>query len=276
MKNQQAHGDLTADQHRFWDENGFLILRGALNSEEVNLVNATVDRQWEAREKNQHVVDILSGPDQFKSFRMHEVETKHKAEVYKLNNLFYTHESIREVALNPVIAGALNSILNGEGLICNSLNFERGSQQPFHLDTWFMPPPVEDNMVAANIALEPMDPQNGPFIYYPGSHKIPYWAFSHGGTSYVDSELNNCLEYMNCELEKRGLTAETFACEAGDVFLWHARLFHGGSPILDRSRTRKSLVVHYWRKGDVDPAKVIEDKAGAHISQTLRGEFVPA
>lgn len=222
------------------------------------------------------MVDILSGEDEHKSYRMHEAKPEHKAEVYKLNNLFYTHGGIRKVALSPVISEAVKSLLDGEGMICNSLNFERGSQQPFHLDTWFMPPYVEDKMVAANIALEPMDEDNGPFTYYPGSHKIPYWTFSHGGTSSVEIELPRCLEYMEDEIAKRGLKAETFACEAGDVFLWHARLFHGGSPIRDRSRTRKSLVVHYWRKGDVERSRVKEDAAGAHLAQTLRGEFVSA
>ena len=34
----------------------------------------------------------------------------------------------------------------------------------------------------------------------------------------------------------------------GDVLIWSADLAHGGSPVTDRSLTRKSLVGHYCPK----------------------------
>jgi hypothetical protein len=58
-------------------------------------------------------------------------------------------------------------------MICNSLNFERGSQQPFHIDTWYMPPPVEGRMVVASIAVDDVDADNGPMAYYPGRPPDP-------------------------------------------------------------------------------------------------------
>jgi hypothetical protein len=42
-----------------------------------------------------------------------------------------------------------------------------------------------------------------------------------------------------------------FRGKSGDVFLWHAQLLHGGRPIRDMAKTRSSLVVHYWRAGDL-------------------------
>ena len=38
---------------------------------------------------------------------------------------------------------------------------------------------------------------------------------------------------------------------AGDVFLWHEQLLHGGTEIADMQRTRKSLVTHYWTKSSM-------------------------
>jgi len=264
---------LSDEQYRFWDDNGYLVLKGALDPDQVREILAMVDAEWTEREGNDHLVDILSGEDAWKSFQLNEARPEHRREVYKLNNLFLRRERLRRIALAPVIKDALHGILGGEPLICNSLNFERGSQQPFHLDTWYMPPPVEGMMVAANIALEPMTPDNGPFIYYPGSHKIPVWRFSHGLLNIIEDEREACEAYLNAEVERRGLKAETFSCEAGDVFLWHAQLYHGGSPIRDMSQTRNSLVIHYWRSQDLPAEMVRTDASGDYLAHTLRGEI---
>ena len=34
------------------------------------------------------------------------------------------------------------------------------------------------------------------------------------------------------------------------MFIWHSDLVHGGSPIADDSRTRASLVCHYFGEAD--------------------------
>jgi ectoine hydroxylase-related dioxygenase (phytanoyl-CoA dioxygenase family) len=56
----------------------------------------------------------------------------------------------------------LRQLLEAEPLVCNSLNFERGSRQEYHIDTWYMPPPVDNRMVAAWFALDDVDATNGP------------------------------------------------------------------------------------------------------------------
>src|SRR5690606_20373204 len=41
-------------------------------------------------------------------------------------------------------------------------------------------------------------------------------------------------------------------------FLWHAYLLHGGAPVIDPKRTRRSLICHYWVESDCR-------RAGAHL-----------
>ena len=36
-----------------------------------------------------------------------------------------------------------------------------------------------------------------------------------------------------------------FTCRRGDAFIWHGGLVHGGTPIDDAAKTRRSFVVHY-------------------------------
>jgi hypothetical protein len=35
------------------------------------------------------------------------------------------------------------------------------------------------------------------------------------------------------------------------MMIWHANLFHGGEPHLDKSKTRKSVVFHYFDENSI-------------------------
>jgi phytanoyl-CoA hydroxylase len=267
-------GPLTPEQLSFWEANGFLVLRGLMSPAEVARVRAVVDDEWSRREGNDHLVDVLSGRHAHQAFRMSEIPEGSRREVYKLNNLFARRPEIRQVALSERLRPVLAQLLEGEPLICNSLNFERGSQQPFHIDTWYMPPPVDNRMVVASIALDDVGADNGPLVYYPGSHKIPGYRFSTGRLNEVPAEMPQCDAYLQHEIAKRGLKVEQFGGKSGDVFLWHAQLLHGGSAIRDMSKTRATLVVHYWRAGDLPASQVRVDPAsGSYLGHTLRGEI---
>ena len=106
-------------------------------------------------------------------------------------------------------------------------------------------------LAASWIALEDGSPDSGPLRYYAGSHKIPPFLFSTGAITAVDAEMPRYYEYMQRELERRGIKAETFVPKIGDVFIWHSQLYHGGEPIKNPALTRRSLVTHYWRAQDV-------------------------
>ena len=265
---------LSAEQRAEWERDGFVVLRGCLSPDEVARVRRVVDDEWARREGNDHEVDVLSGPNAWRTFKMSDVPEGSRGEAYKLNNLFARRDEIRSVALNPRLRQAFTELLGGEPLICNSLNFERGSQQPFHIDTWYMPPPVDDMMVAASIAIDDVDADNGPMAYYPGSHKIPPYRFSTGRLNEVPAEMPACLAYLQKEIAARGLEEVEFRGKSGDVFVWHAQLLHAGRPIRDMSKTRSSLVVHYWRAQDLPASQVRRDAASrAYLGHTLRGEI---
>ena len=62
-------------------------------------------------------------------------------------------------------------------------------------------------------------------------------------------------KYLAAETAKLGLKPITFCGEKGDVFIWHAQLYHGGSEILDPKQSRKSIVSHFWRCKDMPQEK---------------------
>ena len=143
------------------------------------------------------------------------------------------------------------SATGGDPTACYSLNFERGSQQPFHLDTLYMPGPTPDSMLAAWFCLEDVHTEAGPLLYYPRSHLIPRYLFSPGDTYAVHEEMHLFEAYVEGEVRKRALQPVEFLPKAGDILIWHEQLYHGGAAIRDPKRTRKSMVVHYWRSSDL-------------------------
>jgi phytanoyl-CoA hydroxylase len=279
---------LTHAERNHWKEEGYLVLKSFFSLSEVEAVNSLIDRRMENPETfgQATLVDAIAGPYVGKRFRAVEAPRQVFEVPIKINDLFIDEPEVRRLALNDRLSIILSELLGGAPMICNSLNFIRGSQQPAHCDSWFMPPPsrfatkhlkalslrigpvkvllnrgfeflksrelpASDRLVVSSICLEDVHPDAGPLTYYPGSHRIPSYRFSHGGVHAVTEELPACNEYMEQQIRQAGLTKEEFTGRAGDVFLWHGQLLHGGSAIREFTRTRKTLVTHYWRARDI-------------------------
>ncbi len=251
------HATLTPDQQKFWNENGFLILRELIPKKLVSEVNSEVEATIKNRRRIPNVkVDCLEGTLAGQRIPIADAPDEVFAGSFKLNDLYLESKIVRRVNLSDQLVPVLADLLNGDPIVINSLNFMWGSQQPPHFDTWYMPPPVPNKMAVSFICLEDIDRDSGPIFYYPGSQNIPPYHFSHGGIHAVEAEMNACRAYIGDEITRRGLQKTAFLGSAGDVFIWHAQLLHGGLPILDKTRTRKSLVTHYWRMKDLPSESV--------------------
>ena len=244
---------LTPGQWAFWDDNGYLVLPKHFTPEQMQAVLDEVQHFWDRsrHETMKTVVDIYIATARERRVRLHDAPDDARNQPYKLNDLFLESTVVQNVVLEDTLARIVAELVEGEPLCCNSLNFEYGSQQLYHTDSIFMTPPHELHLAASWIALEDCHPDAGPLRYYPGSHKIKPFVFSTGSLHFVDSEMGKYREYMERELERLKLKEEVFCAKTGDVFIWHSQLFHGGSPINDSSRTRKSLVTHYFRAQDL-------------------------
>ena len=175
---------------------------------------------------------------------------------------------MRDLALAPKITRALTKLLGEAPCICNSLIFERGSQQNLHVDTYYMPPPEGNRLIATSICLEDVHPEAGPVQYVRGSHKLRPYRNPEGGRhvrsqfDQVDADLQ-----MDEKLAAHDQSPEPFLGNAGDVLIWHEELVHGGSPIIDMARTRMSLVTHYWGHSCVDAEKRLKHQEGWYLQR---------
>lgn len=254
---------LSEQQRQDWDNDGYLLLKGFYSAERIGQINALIDRLWKQRRSlgPEYVIDIfVESPDERRVY-FADAPKNARQKPYKLNDLYLSQSDVRDLIVGQELAPILQELLQGTPMVCNTLNFEFGSQQDYHFDTFYMPSPTPNKMVASWIALEDTTMDNGPLSYYPGSHKIPPYHFSSGSTIIVNDEMPKFRDYVYGEIKERGLKPATLLANKGDVLIWHSQLFHGGSKIVDPTMTRKSLVTHYFTNEDfpdLTPPKVCD------------------
>jgi phytanoyl-CoA hydroxylase len=248
-----AAAGLTKQERASWEERGFLVLRSFFSDEEIEPVNEQIARLWENRAgvEDPITVDYLLNTTRAGHGLLRDAPEDARDAPYKLNNLYQWSPEVRALSCNARLAAVLTDLLDGPPLAFNTLNFERGSQQGDHFDTYFMPAPVTNKMLATWIALEDIEPVTGPLRYYPGSHLVAPYRFSHGFIWSADAEMPAAESYNDDAIRSRFAT-ETFVPRKGDVLIWHSQLLHAGEPIEDLSLTRRSLVTHYFRATDFE------------------------
>jgi hypothetical protein len=158
-----------------------------------------------------------------------------------------------------------------------TINFVNGTQQAIHSDVpHFDTLPTRGLMAAAWLALEDIHPHSGPLVVYPGSHRIGLWdqaqlgivpdlpdsrvpkpdGHSHAPPPTAGQERNkskSAYEVYTATLRQviaaRGLRAQILSgVRRGDIVIWASSLLHGGSPVINASRTRLSQVTHFFFK----------------------------
>ncbi|ACE85407.1 phytanoyl-CoA dioxygenase family protein [Cellvibrio japonicus] len=261
---------LSDEQMDSWSRNGFLVLKGFFTPQDINVFEDEVAQliQERAQAAGEVVIDVLDGPLTGKRIKLRDAPQEAIDHTHKINDLYLVSDNCRSLNLHHRLVAVLNDVLGAVPVVVNSLSFTKGSQQPHHFDTYYMPPPVEGRMVVSSICLEKQTLEAGPLSYYPGSHLIPPYRFSHGGLAAVNDELPDARRYIQAQLAERGLTPDIFVGDIGDVFIWHGQLYHGGSAIADHNRTRRTLVTHYWASEDLPIWRQVKlNTGGAYLSR---------
>lgn len=153
----------------------------------------------------------------------------------------------------PELLDLLSFIMGKQVIPFQTINFIQGSEQRAHSDSIHMTTHPLGYLIACWVALEPIHSGNGPLIYYPGSHRLPYVLsadYQSGNTAFTigansNKQYEDAIEKL---IEQEELKPEIFTADPGDMLIWHANLLHGGSGITKGGVTRKSLVAHYYTK----------------------------
>ncbi|MGH8183968.1 MAG: phytanoyl-CoA dioxygenase family protein [Rhodanobacteraceae bacterium] len=238
----------STDSVAAWEAHGVLALPRLYADAEVDAVLTDYRALWQAGRAHVTVDDM----DAVRRMRLREVSADaRKSHRFKVNDLYLEQASVRGLALSDRLVPLLSRLLGGERpALCNSLSLEYGTEQTDHVDSLYMTPRTPTHLVAAWVALEDCPPESGLLRYWPGSHRIEPYVFSNGGRHFIPAEMDAWNDYMQAQLRERGLRSELYQPRKGDVFIWNAQLLHGGSPIADRGRTRRSIVFHYFSESD--------------------------
>lgn len=214
-----------------FDENGYAILRSFLSTEDVDAINEEI-----AFLLQQKKIRFTNGN--------------------KLMFAIHSSALLRGVGNNAELKEVLAALLGGEPLLFQSINFLTGSQQRTHSDSIHMTTYPLGGLLGVWFALEDITHENGPLHYYPESHKLPYYLnadFQNEGNRWFlgDKPYTVYEDMIRQKIAEQHLSKQTFLANKGDVLIWHANLFHGGEPHLNKEKTRKSMVLHYFKKGAV-------------------------
>ena len=169
----------------------------------------------------------------------------------RVQDLWMHSDPVKQVASSPVIIDTLKMLYGRDAIPFQTLNFPVGSQQRAHSDTIHFSSLPARFMCGVWVALEDISEEQGPVFYYPGSHKLPEYDFSHFKVSVEDT---NYYDYPSYEdfIEKivttSGYPKKLFEAKKGDALIWSSNIIHGGSPVLKEKSTRYSQVTHYYFK----------------------------
>lgn len=154
-------------------------------------------------------------------------------------------DAVRKIATNQYVLDLLQALYGRRPIPFQTLNFPVGTEQHFHSDSIHFSSFPERFMCGVWVPLEDIDDDNGPLVYYPGSHRLPIYTHEHLGT-YAPAQQEIYEPVWAALVESLGLEPETFVTKKGQCLIWAANLLHGGAPHRDKSRTRHSQVSHYY------------------------------
>lgn len=176
---------------------------------------------------------------------------------------------VKAIATAPRVLALLRELYGRRPLPFQTLNFRVGSEQQPHSDTIHFNSKPAGFMCGVWVALEDIDMDNGPVVYYPGSHRWKELALpdvdafagvkagpwerikAHLKAPFRDTNADYAIyeRMIRDRVERSGVQPVYATIRKGQAFLWAANLIHGGSPQRDRSRTRASQVTHYFFEG---------------------------
>ncbi|WP_287279543.1 MULTISPECIES: phytanoyl-CoA dioxygenase family protein [unclassified Okeania] len=169
----------------------------------------------------------------------------------RIQDAWTFNQDVKKIATSPKIINLLKILYQREPIPFQTLNFKFGTQQSTHSDSIHFSSMPARFMCGVWVALEDIDANNGPLHYYPGSHKLPIFDLNDLGItgSYQNKPYDVYPiyeEFLQSLIEHNGLKKVELYVKKGQALIWAANLLHGGSPVLDKNRTRYSQVTHYY------------------------------
>ena len=231
---------------RFFRENGYVCLPGAIPHALIDNVLRDVERAWDARPS--HLMVQSSSLGSPTALRQVEQTDGFRRSSFRYLDFHNWSEAGAEIMMHPRVIEFVRAYLGVTPVAMQTLLFENGTQQRAHQDFAYVHSLNPAALAGAWVALEDVHPDAGPLFYYAGSHRQVRKHVFENGTILAEGDgphIRAFEEYLQAECERLGLERVRLIARKGDVLIWHSALVHGGTARANPSLTRKSMVSHY-------------------------------
>ncbi|WP_128562970.1 phytanoyl-CoA dioxygenase family protein [Methylobacterium crusticola] len=165
----------------------------------------------------------------------------------RIQDAWTFNDDVKAIACNPALLALLSDLFGRQAQPFQTLNFPVGTQQHFHSDAAHFNSRPERFMCGVWVALEDIEADAGPLVYYPGTHTWPVFDNEHLGTTALGRRNVGLYGQLWSDLvTAHGLSPERFLARKGQALIWAANILHGGDRQTNPDRTRWSQVTHYF------------------------------
>lgn len=221
--------EISDAQVQEFEERGYLVLDSGLDDSTLDAVVRDTAGMWRD-------LDSVRGRIPY-------------AEANRLQDAWKLSPAIRAVATSPHILAVLQRLYQRKPLPFQTLNFRRGTEQRPHADSIHFNSEPFGLMCGVWIALENIGMDQGPLMYYPGTHRLPEMNFEDLGLDADYAAYTGYEDRIAGVIQEHGIEPEYACIEKGQALIWSANILHGGAPQVDKSRSRLSQVTHYYFEG---------------------------
>jgi hypothetical protein len=220
-----AAGPLSAAQCRHFQEQGYLIFDSRAETDVLDGVVAETAGRYEGWTEG----------SPYRSVRVHDA--------------WRLCPAVRALALHAPILRVLEQLFGRRPRPFQTLNFPVGTGQRPHSDTIHFNSMPRGLMAGVWVALEDIDEDNGPLVFYPGSHTLPELMLQDIGQPKGIEHNVKLEDFLGRLIEDRKLRPSLGLMRKGQAIVWASNLLHGGWPQKDHGRTRHSQATHYFFDG---------------------------
>lgn len=164
----------------------------------------------------------------------------------RIQDAWLGSRNVRAIARAPRVLSTLRGLYDRKPRPFQTLNFRVGTEQAPHSDTLHFNSKPPGYMCGVWVALEDIDKDNGPLVYYPGSQGRSEVTMQDVGVPAGEENYPDYEDHIRSLIEDEALEPQYGLLRKGQALLWSANLLHGGAPQRDKERTRLSQVTHYF------------------------------
>jgi phytanoyl-CoA hydroxylase len=235
--------DQAADVRKYYDDNGYVVVRGLLPQDLCDRANASFEtevkpfggfiyRQTSANPER-HIFTsegFVLNP----IMNVQSLDRRRFAGFRRAGLDLFTHANMQRAIL---------TILGEPGKLVQSMYFDGNPETWPHQDTYYLDAEEIGRMTAAWVAAEDIAPGAGRFFVYPKSHLID--MAKNGGNFDIAFHHERYQELVKQVVREEELVCRAPALSKGDVLFWAAKTIHGSLRTTEPTRSRRSFTAHF-------------------------------